>query len=855
MSTALALLGDLVSVSLLLLGIGAIATWLRTRDLEWGALALAIVLLAGIQVTGWLYSFLGGPPPLVRGLQLLGLIGSAYCIFRFRDLLVAYGPRWRLGLTCLIGLVAVGFGISMAAALWSPDFFSLEVGAADAGFLLWLGILGEASIRFWRGSGRLPAVQRARMRCLSVGLGGFAVDTVVGQLTQRGSDVTHVAVNLVGLAVIALLYLSYNPPRPLRRVWREPEEEQYRIAMDDLLGSNDASEILARALPWAIRRVGGEGGIVASAKGEILQTVGLTPDQAERLSRDLVSAPTEVSRWSGDHKRIAVQLPADRESRLLVVAAGALTPLFASDEITLLRRYGASVGLATERARLAMDLADEQMLRAELLESISEFGIGLMASSGGTVTLVNDAYTLITGYSADDLNRTRVSDLVPAAQQRRRGSASLNVGDVDGSPVQSEFQVRTRDGRLIDVDGTARTNSVGGVPQTIGMIRDITEPKRTQRLLQESEERFRLLVSNVKDYAILNLDLEGHVVTWNGGAEAMKGYTADEIIGQHFSRFYSADDVLEGKPERQLAMAAAVGSIEDEGWRVRKDGSRFWADVVITALHDKSGRLRGFGKVTRDITERKRVEDEIRALNVELVDLVAERTSANQELEAFSYSVSHDLRAPLRAINGFTSALVADHREDLPAAAREYLDDIATNGRNMSQLIDDLLAFSRLGRQLPNRHTTYPEAVVKQVLEGLERGLDGRDVRFSIGKLPPCQADPALLAQAYTNLLTNAIKFTRRRAIAEIEVGSFREGEEDVYFVRDNGVGFNPIYQAKLFGVFQRLHRADEFEGTGVGLAIVQRVVHRHGGRVWAEGRPGQGATFFFTLRGGQDVG
>jgi light-regulated signal transduction histidine kinase (bacteriophytochrome) len=285
---------------------------------------------------------------------------------------------------------------------------------------------------------------------------------------------------------------------------------------------------------------------------------------------------------------------------------------------------------------------------------------------------------------------------------------------------------------------------------------------------------------------------------------------------------------------------------------VRKDGSQFWANGVITVLRDTAGNAVGFSKVTRDITERKRVEDEIRALNAELEQRVAERTAANQELEAFSYSVSHDLRAPLRAINGFVEALVEDHRDELSGDAREYLDDVAANARQMGRLIDDLLEFARLSRQLPNRRRSYPHAIVKAVLDGLKGQFAGRDVRFKIGKLPSCHADPALLAQAYTNLLSNAIKFTRTRKVAEIEVGHCRTAGEDVYFVKDNGVGFDPAYQDKLFGVFQRLHRAEEFEGTGVGLAIVQRVMHRHGGRVWAESKLGEGATFFFTLGGDQ---
>jgi light-regulated signal transduction histidine kinase (bacteriophytochrome) len=221
---------------------------------------------------------------------------------------------------------------------------------------------------------------------------------------------------------------------------------------------------------------------------------------------------------------------------------------------------------------------------------------------------------------------------------------------------------------------------------------------------------------------------------------------------------------------------------------------------------------------------------------------------ANSELEAFAYSVSHDLRAPLRAIHGFSRILLEEHAVHLPNEVQDYLHLVSDNAQYMGQLIDDLLAFSRLSRQPLKRQRVVCADLVRQVLRELRHEHEGRRVDISIGALPTCQADPGLLKQVFVNLLVNAFKFTRRCEVALITVGYREDSGEHIYFVQDNGVGFNMQYVNKLFGVFQRLHSTEEYEGTGVGLAIVQRIIHRHGGRIWADAAVNQGATFSFTL-------
>jgi light-regulated signal transduction histidine kinase (bacteriophytochrome) len=264
------------------------------------------------------------------------------------------------------------------------------------------------------------------------------------------------------------------------------------------------------------------------------------------------------------------------------------------------------------------------------------------------------------------------------------------------------------------------------------------------------------------------------------------------------------------------------------------------------------GKIVGTIGMSRDITERKRTEEEVRRLAEELEDRVRERTAeleaANRELEAFSYSVSHDLRAPLRAMDGFARILVEEFGKDLPSGAMRHMSTIMESARTMGRLIDGLLEFSRLSRQPLMRRKVRHRDLVHEALEGLRNEYEGREVKIEVGELPDGQGDPTLVRQIWANLIGNALKFTRRRDEAVVEIGSRgREGRTE-YFVKDNGVGFDMKYAGKLFGVFQRLHRTEEYEGTGVGLATVHRIVARHGGRIWAEAEPDKGATFYFTL-------
>ena len=437
---------------------------------------------------------------------------------------------------------------------------------------------------------------------------------------------------------------------------------------------------------------------------------------------------------------------------------------------------------------------------------------------------VSAASAKLWGYAPTELIGRFTREFVhPDDLDRSAEAASLLMSDRPLVGFANRYL--RKDGGVVSVDWTATWSEPDGLMFCVA--RDATQRIQYEKQLRESEERFRMMVANVRDYAILMLDADGRIATWNAGAEQLKGYKAEEIIGKHFSIFYPKEDLERGKPEMELKVAGSEGRCEDEGWRVRKDGSQFFADVVITALRDESGELRGFSKVTRDITERKEAE---------------------KELESFTYSVSHDLRAPLRHIDGYARILQEDAVGQLDDDMRRYLDLISASARKMGTLIDELLSFSRLGRKPIDRTVVDMNVLTGRALHEISGGRPN-DSRVQVAALPPACGDPALLQQVWVNLLSNALKYSAKRGDgAEVEVTGERDGDIARYRIRDNGVGFDMRYVDKLFGIFQRLHSQEDFEGTGVGLAIVQRIVTRHGGRVWAEGECDRGATFTFEL-------
>lgn len=503
--------------------------------------------------------------------------------------------------------------------------------------------------------------------------------------------------------------------------------------------------------------------------------------------------------------------------------------------------------------------AEEELRRSEALKAtILDTALDAILSIGhdGLIQEWNPAAQRIFGYTREQVLGKQVDDLIiprSLLEIYRDGVANYlihGVGSLLGRPI--ELTLRRSDGTEFRAELAISRVPTEDPPRCTALVRDITERKMAEASLRDSEERYRMLVAGVKDYAIYMLDPGGRVKTWNSGAERIKGYSAEEIIGQPFAVFFTPEDVARNVPAQLLKRAEMDGQAIYEGQRIRKNGQRFWIQGIITALRDDNGKLRGFSKVARDVTRQREADEKIRQLNEQLEQRVLERTAelqgANQELEAFGYSISHDLRAPLLHISGYVDILKNEAGDKLDDASRKHLQTIADGARKMSGLIDALLDFSRMGRVEMRRQQVKVSRLVEEAGRELRHDIEGRDIEWSIGNLPDARGDPVMLRQVMVNLLSNAVKYTRPRKPAKIEVGARLENGETIYFVRDNGVGFDMQYAGKLFGVFQRLHLEREFEGTGIGLANVSRIIHRHGGRIWAESSPGGGATFYFTL-------
>ena len=395
--------------------------------------------------------------------------------------------------------------------------------------------------------------------------------------------------------------------------------------------------------------------------------------------------------------------------------------------------------------------------------------------------------------------------------------------------------------------------------------------KSSREALRENEARFRLLVSGIRDYAIFMLDPEGRIKSWNEGAERIKGYRAEEIVGKHFSIFYSEEDRAKNKPERELKKALERGRFEDEGWRIRKDGSRFWANVVVTRIQDEQGKTIGFSKVTRDLTERKAAEDEIRRLNEELEHRVAERTAelqganevlkqrtreaeeANRLKSQFVSNISHELRTPLNAIIGYTY-LLNDGICGTRGEERTALEGIERNANDLIRLISDILDLAKIeaGKLGVERRQVDLAALLRELVESMNRFIKDKPIRVEAKvppALPPIESDAVRIKQILVNLLANAIKFTHEGKITIEAKAHPMEGRIEVA-VQDTGIG---IRREELGRIFDKFHQIDgnitrEYGGAGLGLAIVKELLDLLGGEIRVESEVGRGSTFTVFL-------
>jgi PAS domain S-box-containing protein len=496
-----------------------------------------------------------------------------------------------------------------------------------------------------------------------------------------------------------------------------------------------------------------------------------------------------------------------------------------------------------------------------LAERMSEGAAAL--SADGTILFCNERLGEMLGRSSEELLGRSLLSFMKGPEKR---SLQQLLATALTAEARSEVQLQKTDGSTISVLASLKSIPLEGRDGLCLVATDLTERKRAEETIRLQATEHTTLISTTSDgYWLFNV--QGRLLDVNNAYREMSGYSRAELLRMHIADL----EALEAAQEigKRIQRVVNTGFERFETRHRRKNGELF--DVEVSASHvPGTGRFLLF---VRDISRRKAAEEEVRRLNQDLESRVEQRTAqlqaANRELESFSYSVSHDLRAPLRAINGFAQLLIEEHASSLPPEAQAQLQEIRNNAIHLGQLVDDLLDFARLGRQHLKKMLVNPKEIIDRVLEQMRAEVQERSAQVSVAEMPPFEADPQLMWQVFLNLIGNALKYTRGRPRPRIEIGaaslaSLRQcltaAEQQaipadlsdpataVYFVRDNGAGFDMRYAGQLFQVFHRLHRQDEFEGTGVGLATVRRVIQKHGGEVWAFGEPGKGASFYFTL-------
>jgi len=474
----------------------------------------------------------------------------------------------------------------------------------------------------------------------------------------------------------------------------------------------------------------------------------------------------------------------------------------------------------------------------------------VIVDSSGRMILVNGQAERMFGWTRGEMIGRPIELLVPdTAQAMHVAQRNRFFENPHTRPMGEDRQLegRRKDGSTFPVEvslGPIRTAT--GLMVTAA-VRDITSRRR-------AEQQVRKLSSALEQSAdsVFVTDRDGAIEYVNPAFERLNGWSRDEVIGRtprlfksgrHKPEFYKLmwDTLLAGNVFRAVLINR------------RKDGTLFHEEKVIAPLKDRGGQVTHFVSNGRDVTDRIRAEEDVNRLNEELESRVRERTSqledANKELESFTYSVSHDLRAPLRHLIGFSELLRRSAGPTMDEKSLRHIDTISSSAKRMGKLVDDLLAFSRMGRSEMRTTVFRLEPMVQEVIRELEPETAGRSVTWSVSELAEVSGDPSLIRLVISNLLGNAVKYTRPRPTAHIAIEVASESEHEwVFVVRDNGVGFDMKYVGKLFGVFQRLHDASEFEGTGIGLATVRRILHRHGSRAWAESPPQGGAEFYFSL-------
>lgn len=553
-------------------------------------------------------------------------------------------------------------------------------------------------------------------------------------------------------------------------------------------------------------------------------------------------------------KKLVVEGWKLRKDRTRYWAETSYSPIF--DESERLTGYCVLLRDTTEQKKKQMDLLESEERFRLMVEAIRDYSIFMLDPDGYVVTW-NEGGTFIHGYTEGEILGKHFSVFYPSADLLdEKPKKKLQIARDSGSYREEGWRVK-KDGSLFwaSVVLTALFNDRNELIGYSKVTRDLTERLKDEEVLRQSEARYRSLVEQVGDYGIFMLDTKGRIISWNEGARRIKGYNAEDVIGKYFSIFYPEEDIRNGKPAWELKIARSTGKYEEEGWRLRKDGTRFWANIVITATYDAEGRLSGFSKVTRDLTERKLSEqalqdssDKYRQLAEELSVTNSELSSVNRELEQFTAIVSHDLKEPVRTVRSYLHLMEQHLDQQKFDLMKPSIGKGIQAAQRMHDLIDNLLHYSQISKIGLNRQKLKVEQVIGEAIQNLNDAVEQSGARIRIDSdVPFIYGDRVQLVQLFQNLLANALKFTNG-STPEVTVKSWMENGNVRFVVEDNGIGISPENLEKIFEIFRRLHFANQYSGNGVGLAVCKKVVERHRGTIWAESAQGKGASFHIML-------
>jgi PAS domain S-box-containing protein len=532
-----------------------------------------------------------------------------------------------------------------------------------------------------------------------------------------------------------------------------------------------------------------------------------------------------------------------------------LAPLYTENNQTF-EGYSCLLRNTSEKKQHEVALRESEERYRLMVDAVRDYAIFLM-DPGGHIMTWNEGAKRTKGYSAAEIIGKHFSIFYTAEDLADgKPARELKIATTTGKYEEEGWRIK-KDGSVFwaNIVITALFNDQNKLIGFSKVTRNLTDRKENEENLRQSEERYRALVEQVLDYGIFMMDEKGRIVSWNEGAHRMNGYTAEEIRGKYFSIFYPEEDILNGKPAYELKIARTEGVYEEEGWRIKKDGSRFWASVVITAIYNHQGIHIGFSKVTRDLTERKEAEralresyEKYRKLANELQITNTQLSYANHELEQFTSIVSHDLQEPVRTIKSFLQLIELKLYKGESADLNNYINKAISSANRMKELIKNLLQYAQLSREDVVKKEVDVKELFNEALQNLKTTVDTSNARIHIdNNVDKIWGDPVQLVQLIQNLVSNAIKFSDCTT-PTINIRSTIENGHVKFAVSDNGIGIQKEDLSKIFEIFKRLNTKKDYPGTGIGLAICKKIVDRHQGKIWPESEPGKGTTFYFTI-------